>query len=245
MAATAAASAARGSARLPAAAASAATATITKARSADICTPVTTANAHPPATVAASRHRRASPRRETATATAAQTIPRWSPDTAKRCDSPSTLKSSSVGVSDTRVRSPSRIPDIRSPPGPATLSRSRDTRARHRAKRPSTPGRHPDTDAVHARPSATRPLRAEERAHLSPASAGFSTAPNSTTSPGTGRRAEAGQPTLTSWCAPGPPPESFTSTRVPNRPTSGSATTTPVHRRAPASRHSPAALRHA
>ncbi len=196
--------------------------------------PVTTAYEAPAAVVASTRGRRVIPRARPTRATAPHARARWDPDTATRCDSPSIRNSSSVAVPSRRRRSPSTMPSRRSPPIPGTPCMRSSAPARHASSRPNMPDRHAPTSPRHALPVAHAPPRAVLRAHGSPGGSGFRIAENLTVQPSSGTSWPSGQPTRTRAEGSGAP-VSLTRTTVPYEPGVGSASTMPVHSRAPQS----------
>ncbi len=107
-----------GEARLPAQPGAVPAASIVAARTADTWTPVSTTKPAPASKDRASRGRRPSPKAASTAPTATHASPRWSPDTARRCESPKERKSLASSVSATLRRSPRSTPQSRSPPGP-------------------------------------------------------------------------------------------------------------------------------
>lgn len=198
--------------------------------------PVTTAYAAPAATVATTSGRFGTRSSLHKNATAAHASARCEPDTATRCVSPSTLKSSSASVPVSRRRSPSTMPSARSPPGPSTECIRASASWRHAKSGPVGPGRHPPTSARQALPVAQTPDLAVRRAHGSLHGNGFRIAANRTVRPTSGANVSAGHPTRTRAPSRGPP-SILTRTTTPNAPGSGSASTVPAHSRAP---HAPA-----
>lgn len=143
-------------------------------------------------------------------------------------------KSSSVSVPMSLLRSPSTIPSARSAPVPGTECILASIAARHENRAPSGPARHAPVSAFHALPLAHSPARAERRAHASSTGSRLRMAQNRTVRPRSGTVASEGQPTLTTPPSSGPP-RKRTRTLGPKSPDTGSASTTPVHCRAPQS----------
>jgi|GEM_PF-6011499 len=167
-------------------------------------------------------------------ATAPHASARCEPDTATRCDSPSTLNSSSARVPIRRRRSPSTMPSSRSPPTPGTSAIRSSIDARSASSAPDTPGRQAPTSARHAEPVPHAPERAVRRAHDSSAGSGFRIAENRTVRPNSGTGESWGHRTRTR--APSrTPPAIRARTVVPKAPGIGSASTIAVHSRAPLS----------
>lgn len=171
-------------------------------------------------------------------ATAPQAKARCDPDTATRCVNPKTRKSSSAGVFASLRLSPSTMPSSRSPPAPPTSFIRCSTLERHENSRPLAPGRHDPACAFHAVPVAHTPPRATRRLQASSAGRSSITAENRTVLPSAAEASSLGHHTRTRAPSSGPP---TSRTRIPDpwAEGAGSASTYPVHSRAP---HSSAIL---
>lgn len=210
------------------------TTSITRERSAEYGIPVVTAYAAPAAITVPTSAVLGSRTARPSAATAPQARARCEPDTATRCVSPRTRKSSSTGVPTSLRRSPSTMPSMRSPPSPDTPCILWSTPSRHANSVPTIPSRQGPVPARHAVPVAHAPPRATPRAHASSAGSVRMMAENRTIRPSSGTSCSAGHPTRTRAPSSGPP-VTRTRTTAPNAPSAGSASTTPVHSRAPQS----------
>lgn len=167
-------------------------------------------------------------------ATAAHAAARCDPETATRCVRPRIRKSSSVSVPIRRRLSPRTIPSARSPPAPGTPCIRTSMAARHANSGPSGPVRHAPVSARQAVPVAQTPERATRRAQGSPRGRGLRIAEKRTVRPRSGTASPSGHPMRT-WAPSSGPPRTRTRTTAPYSPSMASASTTPVHSRAPQS----------
>lgn len=96
-----------------------------------------------------------------------ETMPRWVPETASRCESPQMRRSSSATVPVSRVRSPSSIPCSRSPPGPVTGAITRRNRDLSGPAKPCGVRAHGPASSECVLSDPISPRRCERRAHSS------------------------------------------------------------------------------